>query len=135
MSYSDESDLKYIEDLDEIPVAGEFPSTTWSTQDKLSAAEVGESKLESDVNEGQELGETENIHSEAAATWATYKLVLGTKAPDSQTRGDALDEGGERIAFADRVKSMYNELISSIIEAEHDQGTDSDGVNFTVADW
>lgn len=135
MPYSDESDLKYIDSLDEIPVAGDFPDSTWSSNDKLSAAEDGESKLEADVNEGQELNTTENIHSEAAATWATYKLVLGTKSPDSATRGDAMDEGSERMAFADRIKEMYNDYIDSIVEAEHDTGTDSDGVDFMVADW
>lgn len=136
MSYDTESDLKYIESLSNIPVTGEGFDSTWSTSKKLDAAEDGESKLEADVNDGQVINSPESIHGYAAATWATYRLVLGMKTPDSATRGDSLDEGGERMSFADHLKSDYYEYVDSITRASGDESEDGPAViGFEVADW
>lgn len=136
MSYDSESDLKYIEDLDDIPVSGQGIGDTWTTDDVLDAAESGESKLEADVNDGSVIDNPEHIHGEAAATWATYRLVLGVKAPDSTTRGDALDEGSERMDFALQLKEDYYEYVDSITQSENDEGDDGSAtVGFHVADW
>jgi hypothetical protein len=136
MPYTQESDLKYINSLDDIPVSGDFDASTWTDQDKLDAAEDGESKLEADVNEGSEISAPEHIHGQAAATWATYRLVVGFKSPDSQTRGDALDEGSERMAFAEAIKEDYYEYVQSITGAASDESEGGQGsVDFMVADW
>lgn len=128
MTYTSTSDLKYIDaigGLDAIPISGFDIDRNWSDQDKLDAAEAGEAKLEGDVNDGAAIDQSdvESIHGEAAAAWATYRLVLGMKTPDSQTRGDASDEGSERMAFADRIKSMYDEYVATIREAVDDEGS------------
>lgn len=136
MPYSDESELKYINSLDDIPVTGEGIGDDWSDAEKLKKAEDAESKLESDVNEGREIGTPEAIHGNAAATWATYRFVLGFKTPDSQTRGDSLDEGSERMAFAEALKDDYYDYVNSITNATGDESEGGPGsVDFTVADW
>lgn len=137
MSYDSESDLKYIDSLGDIPVSGQGIGETWSPQDKLDAAESGESKLEADVNDGNPINGAEHIHGDAAATWATYRLALGVKAPDSTTRGDALDEGSERMDFALELKEDYYEYVDSITAAQGDAGDEDSTttVDFYVAYW
>lgn len=135
--YQSEDDLKYIDDLDDIPVSGFGIDANWSDQDdKLPAAQAGEEKLEGDVNDGREITNSIDLHGEAAAAWATYRLVLGMKAPDSTTRGDSLDEGEERMQFADRIRRMYEDLVETLTGAT---GFESEGgsgsVDFMVADW
>lgn len=135
MAYDNESEFKYIDGLDEIPITGPDP---FDKEDKLEAAEKGEAKLESDVNEGSPIPDQvrEAIHGEAAACWATYRLVLGIKSPESQSRGDSLDEGTERMAFADRIKQMYDSHVDSIIMADADASEGGENtVGFEVADW
>ena len=102
----------------------------------MKKAEDGESKLEADVNQGNEIGSPEAIHGNAAATWATYRLVLGMKSPDSQTRGDSLDEGAERMNIAEALKDDYHEYVHSITEARGDESEGGPGsVDFRVAEW
>ncbi len=136
MPYTTEADLKYIDSLDDIPVTGQGIGSNWTEQEKLDAAEDGESKLEADVNEGHEIANSEHIHDQAAATWATYRLVLGFKSPESQTRGDSLDEGSERMDFARQLKEDYYEYVNSITNAQGDQSEGGPGeIDFQVADW
>lgn len=134
--YTSENDLKYIDGLDELPVVGEDSLLSGFEKDeKLEACQAGESKLEDDVNEGSTISNPGVSHSEAAAAWATYKLVVGMKAPDAATRGDSLDEGTERMQFADRVLGMYREIVDGITEAENTPGQSSDGADFRVFDY
>jgi len=136
MPYESESDLKYIDSLSEIPVSGQGFDATWTDNELLVKAETGEAKLESDVNDGDPINDPERIHSDAAATWATYRLVLGMKAPDSTTRGDSLDEGTERMNFAEALKDDYYDYVNSITQAGGDEGEDGPNTaSFHVADW
>jgi hypothetical protein len=137
MPYQNESDLKYIDSLEDIPVTNQGIGDSWGEEDKLQAAEAGEEKLEGDVNEGHAISQSKSIHGTAAATWATYKLAVGMKSPDSTTRGDSLDEGTERFGFADRLKQMYQSYVNTINDAsgfESDDDSNND-VTFSVADW
>lgn len=136
MAYSDESDYKYVEGRDSVPVSGSDIGQNWSNSRIDNAVEDGETKLESDVNEGREISNPEHIHGQAAATWATYRLVLGFKSPDSATRGDSLDEGGQRMDYAKQLKEDYYDYVQSITSAEGDESEGGSGsVAFEVADW
>lgn len=145
MPYSGESDYKYVDGRDDVPVTGQGIGDDWTISEIDNAVEAGEQKLEADVNEGEVITNPQDIHGEAAATWATYKLVLGMKSPDAVTRGDSLDEGSERIQFADRILSMYQSLVQSIIQASGIEGGGDgagggtgiqvDDVDFFVANW
>ena len=137
MPYTDESDFKYVQSLDDVPVTGGI-GKSWETEDIFEAVETGEQKLEGDVNEGQPIPQSEVVplHGEAAATWATYRLVVGMKSPDSATRGDSLDEGDQRMEFAQELKSMYRSHKKTINEAEgFSSAQDEDSVDFRVANW
>lgn len=134
MPYEKEEDYKYVQDKDEIPVTGQDIERNWDDDEIHSAVEKGEEKLEADVNGGDPISSPTSLHGEAAATWATYKLVLGMKAPDASTRGDSLDEGAQRMEFADRVRRMYNDLIESIAGSDADASTVG-AVDFQTFDY
>jgi len=132
MPYSQPSDTKYLDQLNSnsplepIPVAGPDSANldrNWDQADKLEAAEVGEATVEARVNDGAVIGTPTVLHAEAAAAYATYRLVVGLKAPDAATRGDASDEGDERMAFAREVRSMYEDAIETIQNSGADEGT------------
>lgn len=132
MAYETEDDYRYVESKDKIPVTGDGIGRNWEDDEIHEAVETGEQKLENDVNNGEQIDSPQQIHGEAAATWATYKLVLGMKAPDSATRGDMLDEGSERMAFADRLNRMYSSYVDSILGTGEDA---SHEVTFRTFDY
>lgn len=133
MAYDGESDYKYVGGRSSVPVTGGDLNTTWTESEIDEAVEAGEVKLEADVNDGREITNPEAIHAEAAAAWATFKLVLGMKSPDATTRGDSLDEGSERMDFAREVKDLYRSYVNSIQSSEQDEGRGT--VDFEVANW
>jgi len=134
--YADDSDYKYVESHDDVPITGDIDGN-WGKYDIHAAVQAGEEKLEGDVNDGNEISpnNVKHIHAEAAAIWATYRLVVGMKSPDSQTRGDSLDEGSERMRFARELKSMYQETVGTIRKSGGFQSEDDDDIQFTVANW
>lgn len=125
MAYEDESDLKYIDSLDDIPVSGPDP---FDPSDKLKAAEVGESKIEADAFDGDTIGDAGTLVKEAAAAWASYRLFYGGEAPTSALSGDLVDgSSSDLVEFAREHKSNYNSLLSSIVDSEDDRDADDTG--------
>ncbi|MDY6780465.1 MAG: hypothetical protein SV760_07970 [Halobacteria archaeon] len=122
--YTDESDLRYIDDLDNIPLSGP-DLDQFTKEDKLEAAETGESKIEADVNDGAKLDDPTILHAKAANAWASYILFYGGEHPSSALSG-SLGEGqaADLIEFAREHKSAYQELVASIRSSE--EGTDDD---------
>lgn len=131
MTYSAESDLKYIDGLDDIPVSG---PDDFSDASKLQAAEVGEAKLEADVNDGVEIDESSVtvLHGEAAAAWASHKLVYGGESPTSALGGNFVDGSNQDIAeFATSHKETYQNLVASIIDSDADESSKSSDIVFS----
>ncbi|MDY6778991.1 MAG: hypothetical protein SV760_00260 [Halobacteria archaeon] len=122
--YASESDLRYINDLAEIPISGP-DLDQFSKEDKLEAAEFGEAKIEADVNAGERLSDPTMLHGKAAAAWASYQLFYGGEHPSSKLSG-SLGEGSsaDLIEFAREHKSVYKETVESIRASE--AGTDDD---------
>lgn len=122
--YDDESDLRYINSIDEIPLSGP-DLDKFSTDDKLEAAETGEAKIEADVNHGERLTDPTILHAKAANAWASYILFYGGEHPSSSLSG-SLGEGSsaDLIEFAREHKSAYSDFVSSIRSS--DAGTDDD---------
>lgn len=131
--YRGVKDYKYVISRDDVPVTGQGIGRNWDDDEIDRAVQSGEEKLEADVNEGSEIGNPQHLHSEAAATWATYVLARGFKSPDSVTRGDSLDEGVDRMEFARQLRQDYFELVESISTSEGDEGRGT--ISFEVADW
>jgi hypothetical protein len=124
VTYQSVADLRYIDGLDAIPISGPDP---FSDAEKLDAAEVGETKLEADVNDGLELGEDEStvLHSEAAAAWASYKLVYGGEAPESALSGEFVEgANSDLMEFAREHKASYESHVESIIESDADESSE-----------
>lgn len=131
MTYDTESDLKYIDSLDDIPVSGPDP---FDDAEKLDAAEVGEARVEADVNDGATIdGETVLIR-EAAAAFASYRLFYGGESPTSALSGDLIDgSSNDIIELAREHKTNYDSTIASIVDSEADRDNDDAG-DFVVFD-
>jgi len=121
--YQDESDLRYIDELKDIPLTGPKPST-WTTDDKLEKAETAEEKLEADVNDGYQIAGPTSLHATAANAWATYLLVIGSEHPKDATSEVFSGGSGEDVMeFAVELKSIYHETVQSIQVSSADEGT------------
>lgn len=131
--YQSESDLKYIDGLEEIPISGPDP---FSTGEKLEAAEFGEAKLEADVNSGEEIAESgvTRLHAKAAAAWASYVLFYGGESPTSALSGELVEgSSSDAMEFAKEHKAVYNSTISSILQTDEEEQPDE--VDFQVANY
>ncbi len=128
--YQDESDLKYIDGLDEIPLSGPDP---FEPDDKLEAAEFGEAKLEADVNSGREITAPTRLHAKAATAWASYILFYGGEAPTSALSGQIVEgSDADLMEFAKENENVYEKTVSSIRQT--DDETQPDEVDFQVFD-
>lgn len=137
MEYSSEADYKYVSSMDSVPVGGQDIGRSWDENDVHRAVQEGEEKMEGDVNDGAEIKESNRqpMHGIAAATWATYRLVLSMKSPDATTRGDVNDEGSERMQIAEQLRADYEEWIRTIKDSQKDQSEETSKVRFDVANW
>lgn len=130
--YGSESDLKYIETLTEIPLSG---PDEFIDEEKLEAAEFGESKLEADVNSGNRIIDEQvtHLHEKAATAWASYILFSGGESPTSALSGDLVEgSSSDAMEFAREMKSIYKETISSILKTDEEE--QSDEITFQVFD-
>lgn len=120
MAYDQESDLKYIDSLGDIPLTGPDP---YSDSEKLSKAEDAEVQLEADVNDGREIPEDdrEHIHAVAANAYASYLLATGPEHPkDATSEVFAGGSGEDLMEFATELKNIYDRTIGSIEAATDD---------------
>ncbi|MDS0284671.1 hypothetical protein [Haloarcula onubensis] len=123
MPYQDESDLKYIDELADIPLTGPEPDS-WTTDDKLEAAESAEEKLEADVYDGRKIPGAGALHATAANAWASYLLVVGAEHPkDATSEVFAGGSGEDVMEFAHELKNIYHETKGSIQVSDADEGT------------
>lgn len=124
MAYEDESDLKYIDSLGDIPLTG--PDLWTDDSDaKLDAAETAEAKLEADVNDGNEIGEITSLHTKAANAYASYILFIGPEHPEDALSGQLAGGSGDDVMeFATEVHSVYRSLRSSIEDSGADESSD-----------
>lgn len=109
-------DPKYIDDLSDVPVAGpdDFPN-----QEKQRAVFEAETRLESDVNNGQEIPQQNltDTHTLAVLLFATYRLQAQIEDPTDVRLGDAHNDGTvreERASFGSHYKTDYEELVDRI---------------------
>lgn len=120
--YSDESDLKYIDGLAEIPLTG---PDAFTKEQKLEAAEMGEAKVEADVNVGDTLDDPTMLHSKAANAWTSYLLFAGGESPSDALSGQVVEGStSDQMEFATELKSIYESTVSSIRTSE--AGEDDD---------
>ncbi|MFC7323244.1 hypothetical protein ACFQMF_01490 [Halorubrum rutilum] len=125
MSYDAESDLKYIESVDDIPLTG--PDLWEGDSDaKLDAAETAESKLEADVNDGVVIGDATTLHAKAANAYASYLLFIGPEHPEDALSGQMYGGAGDdTMEFATEVHDVYRSLRSSIEGSDADSSQDT----------
>lgn len=132
MAYDAESDLKYIENLADIPLTG---PDLWAddTEAKLEAAETAEAKLEADVNDGQPIGEPEALHAKASNAYASYLLFIGPEHPEDALSGQMYGGAGDdTMEFATEVHDVYRSLRSSIETSDADESSDDDNIIFSA---
>ena len=132
MAYDAESDLKYIEELGDIPLTG---PDLWAddTEAKLEAAETAEAKLEADVNDGQPIGEPRALHAKAANAYASYLLFIGPEHPEDALSGQMYGgSGDDTMEFATEVHDVYRSLRSSIETSDADESSDDDNIIFSA---
>ena len=132
MAYDAESDLKYISALSEIPLTG---PDLWSgeTETKLDAAEMAETKLEADVNDGAVIGGPTPLHARAANAYASYILFIGPEHPEDALSGEMYGgAGSDTMEFAREVHEVYRSLRSSIETSEEDESSDSSDLIFSA---
>ena len=125
MSYDAESDLKYIDALDDIPLTG---PDLWEgdTEAKLDKAETAESKLEADVNDGVVIGDPTTLHAKAANAYASYLLFIGPEHPEDALSGQMYGGAGDdTMEFATEVHDVYRSLRSSIETSDADESSDT----------
>lgn len=130
MAYDNESDLRYIDSLSNIPLTG--PDLFSDDSDaKLSAAETAEQKLEADVNDGRKLSDRTALHARASNAYASYLLFVGPEHPEDALSGQMYGGAAEEtMEFADELHNIYRSLRASI----EDSGADgsSDTTDFTL---
>lgn len=132
MPYDNESDLKYLDSLGDIPLTG---PDLWDgdTEAKLDAAETAESKLEADVNDGQVIGESTDLHAKAANAYASYILFVGPEHPEDALSGQMYGGAGEdTMEFAREVHDIYRSLRSSIETSDADESSDDADVIYSA---
>lgn len=120
--YSSESDFKYIEGLSAIPGIGPDLSQ-FTKEDKLEAAEVAESKLEADVNDGNQIGTVSHLHQKAASVYAAYWLFAEAEEPTTALSGQIVEgSSGDAAEFISRIENTYWDLVKSIENSSRDEG-------------
>lgn len=117
MSTSDYTPRYVSSDYSEVPVSGH---DEWTVSEKGPKVEQAESKLELDVNGGQQVSEPTENHRWAAAAYATYLLTAGAVGPNSAKLGDVDDSGDRRETYAQQFLDMYNQYIEQINLVDED---------------
>lgn len=131
MAYDQESDLKYIEALADIPLTGPDPYTD---AEKLGKAEDAEVQLEADINNGETIPEAdrEHIHAVAANAYASYLLATGPEHPKEATSEVFAGGAGEDLMeFATELKNIYDRTVMSI-QGSADDDPDIDRQFYTT---
>lgn len=119
MGYSSPSDVRYINELSDIPLTGPDP---WDETDKLKAVEAAESLLEARANDGEPITAAEAVHRTAVNAYATYILLTGTEHPNSAQSGDFYNGSGEDQAeVASEMKNIWTDAVEALIAAEDDE--------------
>lgn len=127
MPYDAESDLKYIDSLDDIPLSGPDP---WEQGEKLKAAESAESLLEARANNGRPITAVESIHRTAANAYASYILLSGAEHPNAAQSGDFYSGSNEDVAeLASEMRNIWQDALTGILEADHDEGDPTPSVS------
>lgn len=113
---------KYLKDVSKVPVAG---PDEWDESEKLDKVETAESVLESDLNDGQEIPQTqvEDLHRKSVAVYATYLFGLSPSHPASVRAGQMPDGSRKQSRFATDMKELYESFKMSIQEAGSDSGS------------
>lgn len=128
--YTSESDFKYIRGLDEMPEIGP-DLDQFTEEDKFDAAEVGEAKLEADINNGFEIQEPEELHRKAAGVYASFWLFIEAEEPSSALSGQIIEGSSDDAAeFVSRIENTYWNLVQSIRDSDADEGPDEQTFEF-----
>jgi hypothetical protein len=117
-------------DLDDVPVTG---PDEYEDGPKRVAIFKAESRLELDVNGGEEIPTDEriNAHRVAVMDLATHVLTHGANDPSDVTLGDMASGGGAQNEYSSRFLEEYNSIVESLLEtsAGSDSGNYSTAVN------
>ena len=131
---------------DEIPLTGPgSPGTPdeishdFTLVEKQRALRIAETRLEADVNGGDEITAPTDTEAAAAEAYASYVLVFGPESPQSIRAGEFADAGDARNAYAEKYKQMYDELVGALTgggtDGGGDGGTDGDGSGWTAGSY
>lgn len=101
----------------EIPVEG---PDSYDVEDKRRALFQAESRLDTDLNGGEQIpdGELHPMHRYAVLNLATYHLVRSAKAPEDTTLGDISDSGDQRDEYAEQFREAYQSAIESLSQTD-----------------
>lgn len=127
-------DPKYLND-DDFPVGEDEVFAFADTAEENRAIDAAESRLELDVNDGQEISDPNDYHSEAVALYATYRLARTARHPASSAQGQLGDGGADDAAsYAEALLRDYRETVELIEDTDQDDdyssgsgGTDDGG--------
>lgn len=108
-----------------VPVIG---PDTYDESTKTQAITYAEAKLEADVNDGQTIENTEDIHEFAVNSYASFILASGPEDPADAKSGDFADSGDDVSEFANSLREMYRSARSSILTADEDASSASSHV-------
>jgi len=113
----------YVE-LSDVPMAG--VDDDYANDDKKDALEYAESRLETDLNEGEGFTDSEiqSSHKSAVKALATHILTHEAEDAASTKLGDLSSSGDSVLSYSSHWLDLYKELRDSIAEADKDEETD-----------
>lgn len=112
---------KYVP-IDEVPVR-QVPDD-YDDEEKEDALQFAESSLELDVNDGNQITDTQMTDdvefaiTAAIKQKATCELVKGTEDPNDSRLGDLADDGSNKTDYADSFCDRYDEIVEKINQAD-----------------
>lgn len=106
---------RYV-NLSDVPV--QIPDD-YSGKEKEDALEVAESTLELDLNEGEQIPDSDVIVPMLTAVkhLATCHLAKGSEHPDDVSLGDLSDTGDTKVSYAQSFCDEYENLVDKIIQS------------------
>jgi hypothetical protein len=96
--------------------------------ERKRAIDAADSRLELDVNGGQQIANPTEHHSQAVALYATYRLARSARHPSSAAQGMLGDGGADDAAsYAEALRRDYRDLVEAIEVTDDDSGGSGDG--------
>ena len=107
--------------LENVPLG----SFDYPDDEKRQAIARAESRLEADVNDGEEIQSPEGIHADAVENLATFRLLRPATGPTEARYGETAEYGENQLDYLQTYKQEYEEIVEAINAAEGDEGEGS----------